>query len=151
MDQLKHKWYRALGYWSTEDLESGRVFRYVRSANAIARVSFSDQEERQDWARVLLKKQLDTLQFDNGPHSFTRVVLRKRLYEMARGDDAEKQKGAIATLLFMGEQGSLLALREEDGETGKLAAAAYHKLMNPMAPSAAIPSDDGLAAPALTP
>ena len=37
----------------------------------------------QEWARVMLMKQFDNLVFDNGPHSFTRVVLRKRLYDMA--------------------------------------------------------------------
>ncbi len=150
MDQLKHKWYRALGYWSTEDLESGRVFRYVRNARAIARVSFKDVD--QEWARVMLDKQLNTLQFDNGPHSFTRVVLRARLFDMARGDDAAKRTGAIETLLFMGEQGPLLALREEDGETGKLASTAYHAFMNPKMTGVSIPSDeDGEAAPALNP
>ena len=150
IEQLKHKWYRALGYWSTEDLESGRLFRYVRNARAIARVSFKDVD--QEWARVLLNKQLNTLQFDNGPHSFTRVVLRTRLYEMARGDDAAKRSGAIETLLFMGEQGPLLALREEDGETGKLASAAYHEFMNPKLTDVGIPSEeDGEAAPALNP
>ena len=148
-DQLKHKWYRSLGYWSTEDLESGRVFRYMRNARAIAKVSF--EEEDQEWARVMLNKQLNTLQFDNGPHSFTRVVLRARLYEMARSDDAAKRAGAIDALLFMEEQGPLLALREEEGETGKLASSAYHQLLNPKLTSVAIPSDDGEAAPALNP
>jgi hypothetical protein len=39
--------------------------------------------------------------------------------------------GAIQTLKFMKEQGSLLALRDEEGDTGKMARKAYHELMNP--------------------
>ena len=53
------------------------------------------------------------------------------LGEMARSDDATNRAGAIRTLKFMKEQGMLLALRDAPGETGKLAAKAYHELMNP--------------------
>jgi hypothetical protein len=77
-------------------------------------------------------RQFNNLMFDNGPHSFTRVVLRYRLMQMAKGDDAEKREGAIRTLKFMKEQGVLLALRNESGPTGELAASAYHELMNPV-------------------
>ena len=55
-----------------------------------------------------------------------------RLREVAKGDDAEKREGAIRTLKFMKEQGVLLALRNESGPTGELAASAYHELMNPV-------------------
>ncbi|MGC4064210.1 MAG: hypothetical protein QM784_06115 [Polyangiaceae bacterium] len=37
----------------------------------------------------------------------------------------------MRTLKFMQEQGVLLALREEEGQVGKLAREAYHDLMNP--------------------
>jgi hypothetical protein len=50
---------------------------------------------------------------------------------MAKGDDKEKRAGALRTLKFMKEQGVLLALREEKGEAGQLAARTYHELMNP--------------------
>lgn len=148
-DQLRHRWYRSLGYWSVEDLSSNRIFRYVQNARAIGRVSFDDIP--QEWASLFLKKQLDTLQFDNGPHSFTRVVLRARLNEMARGEDPVQRAGAIDTLLFMGEQGSLLALRDVAGPTGELAGAAYHELLNPRLSSFSAPSSDGEAAPSLNP
>ena len=52
---------------------------------------------------------------------------------MAKGDDAAKRAGAIRTLRFMKEQGVLLSLRDNTGETGKLASEAYHELMNPKA------------------
>ncbi len=79
----------------------------------------------------MLMKQFDNLSFDNGPHSFTRVVLRSRLYQMAKGDDAAKRSGAVRTLKFMGEQGVLLALRDENGPAGQQARDAYFELMNP--------------------
>ena len=79
----------------------------------------------------MLTRQFDNLLFDNGPHSFTRVVLRKRLYEMAKGNDEAKRNGAIRTLKFMQEQGVLLALRNQAGPGQELARAAYLELMNP--------------------
>src|SRR5690606_3353959 len=85
----------------------------------------------QEWARQRLQAQFDNLVFDNGPHSETRVVLRHRLLAHARSGDATKRAGAIQTLKFMKEQGPLLALRDEQGELGEMARAAYHELMNP--------------------
>jgi hypothetical protein len=129
LEELQDLWYRSFGYWSTDDLEKGHIFRWVENAKAVSRVEI--RQTPQEWARVLLMRQFDSLQFDNGPHSFTRVVLRYRLWQMANGDDKAKREGAINTLKFMKEQGVLLALREEKGETGKLAAKAYHEMMNP--------------------
>lgn len=129
LDELGDLWYRSFGYWSTEDLESGLLFKYVDNAEAISRVSIN--QTPQEWARVMLMRQLDNLVFDNGPHSFTRVVLRYRLWQMAKGNDEAKRAGAIRTLKFMKEQGVLLALRSESGPTGELARAAYFELMNP--------------------
>jgi hypothetical protein len=129
LEDLQHLWFNSFGYWSTEDLDKGLLFKYVDNAVAISRIEV--MQTRQEWARVMLEKQFDNLVFDNGPHSFTRVVLRKRLYDMAKGQDKEKREGAIRSLKFMKEQGVLLALRDESGETGKLAREAYHELMNP--------------------
>jgi HEAT repeat protein len=128
LEELEDLWYRSFGYWSTEDLEQGRIFHWVDNAVAISRVEI--KQTPQEWARVMLMKQFDDLQFDNGPHSFTRVVLRYRLWQMAKNDD-KNRAAAIRTLKFMKEQGVLLALRDEPGETGRLASAAYHDLMNP--------------------
>ena len=41
------------------------------------------------------------------------------------------KKGALATLKFMKEKGTLMALRQEQGETGELARKAFHEMMNP--------------------
>lgn len=129
LEELGELWYRSFGYWSTEDLERGLLFKYVDNAKAISRLEI--HQTQQEWARVMLEKQFDNLMFDNGPHSFTRVVLRSRLYDMAKGKDEGKRAGAIRTLHFMKEQGVLLALRDEPGTAGELARAAYFELTNP--------------------
>lgn len=141
LEELGDLWYRSFGYWSTDDLEQGRLFRWVDNAVAISHVSI--KQTPQEWANVLLMKQFDNLIFDNGPHSFTRVVLRYRLWQMAKGEDKEKREGAVRTLSFMKEQGVLLALRDEPGETGKLASAAYHDILYPkLVTGVNIPEDD---------
>lgn len=127
--ELQEMWYRSFGYWSHEDLSGGHIFRFVDNAVAASRVEIRDAP--QEWVTVQLTRQFDNLLFDNGPHSFTRVVLRSRLMEIAQGDDAEKRAGAIRTLKFMDEQGVLLTLRDAPGETGRLASNAYHELTNP--------------------
>jgi HEAT repeat protein len=138
IEQLGDMWYKSFGYWSTEDLEKGLIFKYVDNANAISHLELNKNSTRKDipvgpqeWATALLMSQFDNLAFDNGPHSFTRVVLRYRLWQMAKGEDKAKREGAIKTLSFMKEQGVLLALRDEKGPGGELARQAYFELMNP--------------------
>lgn len=142
MLELQEMWYRSFGYWSHDDLDKGHLFRFVDNAVAMSRVEIKDQP--QEWARVQLMRQFDNLMFDNGPHSFTRVVLRKKLIDMAKGSDAAKREGAIRTLRFMGERGVLLFLRDVEGDTGKLASEAYHDLLNPTVAQGVkdIPKDD---------
>ncbi len=130
LEDLGDLWYRSFGYWSTEDLEKGRIFKYIDNAVAISRVQI--KLTPQEWAPMMLMKQLDNLQFDNGPHSFTRVVLRFRLAAMARDESRpELMEGAIRALSFMKEQGVLLSLRDAPGKSGQLARDAYFELMNP--------------------
>jgi HEAT repeat protein len=140
LEELQELWYRTFGYWSKDDLEKGRIFNWVDNAIAISHVEIN--QTPQEWAPALLTKQFDNLMFDNGPHSFTRVVLRVRLYQMAKGTDATKRDGALRTLEFMQEQGVLLALREEEGAVGKLAREAYHRLMNPKVAAGTIKIDE---------
>ncbi|HHH11260.1 MAG TPA: HEAT repeat domain-containing protein, partial [Sorangium sp.] len=126
---LKDMYFRAFGYWSDADLDRGNIYRWVENANAISRIKIGDAP--QEWARQRLEAQFDNLLYDNGPHSETRVVLRYRLVQAAKGSDAKARLGAIKTLQFMKEKGSLMALRGVDGETGKLARQAFYELMNP--------------------
>lgn len=129
IEQLKDMWYRSFGYWSTEDLKQGVIFRYVDNAEAISHVVISATP--QVWASEKLTAQFENLIFDNGPHSFTRVVLRVELYRMAKGSDADKAAGAVRTLKFMKEKGVLMALRDVEGPVADLAAKAVFELNNP--------------------
>lgn len=140
LEELQELWYRTFGYWSKDDLEKGRIFNWVDNAMAVSHVEIN--QTPQEWAPALLTKQFDNLLFDNGPHSFTRVVLRSRLYQMAKGSDAAKREGAIRTLEFMQEQGVLLALRDEEGPAGKLGREAYHRLLNPKVVAGMIKIDE---------
>jgi HEAT repeat protein len=129
LNELKDMWFHAFGYWSDDDFTRGTIYRYVRNAEAVSRVKIGDAPQL--WASQRLKAQFDNLQFDNGPHSETRVVLRGRLMKAAREGDAANKKNAIDTLRFMKEQGVLMALKDEKDDTGKFAADALHQLMNP--------------------
>lgn len=129
VEELQDLWFKSFGFWSTEDLSSGVIFRYVDNALAISRVEINLTP--QEWAVHHLERQFGNLLFDNGPHSFTRVVLRHRLYEMAEGDDAEKAAGAIRTLRFLKELGVLMAVRDGNSASARLAEAAAFELINP--------------------
>jgi hypothetical protein len=129
LDELKDIYYRSFGYWSDEDFSKGRLYKWVETAEAIARIRVKDT--LQDWARLRLQSQFENLDFDNGPHSMTRVVLRYRIMADAKKGDSAKKQSAIQTLKFMKEQGSLMALRDEQGEAGQLANRAFFELMNP--------------------
>jgi hypothetical protein len=131
LDDLKDHYFRAFGYWSDEDFKKGNIYRWVANAIAITHVKVNDSA--QDWSRQRLQAQFDNLQFDNGPHSETRVVLRYRLFNAAKTGDTATKKGAVEVLQFMKEKGTLMALRHEKGETGDLAKKAFHDLMNPKA------------------
>src|SRR5258708_15054145 len=129
LDELKDVYYRSFGYWSDDDFAKGRLYKWVDTAEAIARIKVKDT--LQDWTRLRLQAQFENLDFDNGPHSMTRVVLRYRIMEDAKKGDSAKKKLAIQTLKFMKEQGSLMALRDEPGETGQLAGKAFFDFRNP--------------------
>ena len=137
--QLQDVWFRAFGYWSNKDLDRGNLYRWVRNAHAIERVKIGDAP--QEWATQRLKSQFDNLEFDNGPHSETKVVLRHRLVQAAKTGDSATKKNAVMTLKFMEAKGSLMALRHVEGETGELAQRAFHELMNPKM----LTADEGLA------
>ncbi len=131
LSQLQDFYYRAFGYWSDQDFEQGKLYRWVDNASAMRRIRVRGSP--QEWASFLLSKQFDNLWFDNGPHSMTRVVLRYRLQQAARSDDLAKRAGALRVLRFMREQGQLMALKDQQGDIGKEAASALFELMNPKA------------------
>jgi hypothetical protein len=85
----------------------------------------------QDWPKLILSRALQEIEFDNGPHSITRVQFRYRLVQDAKGSNEVKRSAAIEILKFMKEKGVLMALRNETGPVGALARAAFFQVMNP--------------------
>lgn len=129
LDQLRADYYRVFGYWSDKDFEEGRLYRFVRNAEAMRRIRV--RKAPQEWAMFLLGRQFANLQFDNGPHSMTRVVLRYKLRNAAMTGSPEVRAGALETLRFMKEQGVLMELKSKGGDVGKEAGEALFLLMNP--------------------
>jgi HEAT repeat protein len=129
LEDLKDAYFQSFGYFSDEDLSKGRLYHWVENAEAVARIRVGDSP--QDWVRLRLSAEFDGLEFDNGPHSMTRVVLRHRLLDAARTGSTWTKKRAVQTLKFMREQGSLMALEGQKDEVGPLAHRALLELMSP--------------------
>ncbi len=137
LDELKNTYNQTFGYWSDRDYEVGNVARWIQNAEACRHVNVNGA--LQDWPKLLLQRSIEGIEFDNGPHSITRVQFRVRLLNDARGKDEVKRNAAIATLKFMREKGVLMALRGEPGPLGELARQAFFEVMNPKAVDEKLP------------
>jgi hypothetical protein len=137
LEELKTIYNQTFGYWSDVNFEKGDVARWIENAQAVSRVRVFSA--LQDWPRLILARGLQGIDFDNGPHSMTRVQFRVRLVNAAKGADAVKRDQAIEILKFMREKGVLMALRNEPGVLGDLAKKAYFEVMNPKATVEQIP------------
>jgi HEAT repeat protein len=120
-----------------DDVDSGRIFRFVRNANLMKRSGASDEmaegkASSHEWASIYLASGLKRLDMNaTVPGGMDRLVLRYKLNKAAKtGDDATKAL-AINTLKFFKEQGSVMALRDEAGTTGELARKAFFELRHP--------------------
>lgn len=140
METLKVTYDNSFGYWSDVNYEKGDVARWIQNANAATRVKVRDA--LQDWPKLLLTRAISGIDYDNGPHSLTRVQMRMRLLRDARGTDEKKRAEAIEILKFMGEKGVLMALKSEPGPAQPLARQAFFELMNPKATTDTIPARD---------
>jgi len=129
VEELKDVYSRTFGYWSDKNYENGDVARWIQNAEACRIVKVRDSF--QDWVKELLKRNIQGIEFDNGPHSITRVQFRKRLIADAKGSDPKKREDAVAILKFMKEKGVLMALRNEPAPLGELARVAFFEVMNP--------------------
>ncbi len=124
IEELKDVYNKTFGYWSDRNYDSGDIARWVQNAEAIAHVKVHDQY--QDWPRLILGRNLvESIEIDNGPHSMTRVQLRARLLQDAKGSNDVKRAEAIRILKFTKEKGALMALRYEPGPLGELARQAF--------------------------
>ena len=93
----------------TEDLyDSGALARMAH--NALAARAIAIAGAKQDWVLQGFAYQLRQNEFDNGPHTLTRVRLRARLVADARGQDAVKRDDAILLLWVLGERATLESL-----------------------------------------
>lgn len=136
MEDLKMIYNQSFGYWSDKNYEQGDVARWVANAEACGHVKVRDA--LQDWPKLLLSRSLSG-DFDNGPHSMTRVQFRVRLNRDAKSGDEKKRNDAIAILKFMKEKGVLMALRSEAGPWQAAARQAFFEVMNPKVALEALP------------
>jgi len=129
MEELKDLYSKTFGYWSDKNYENGDVARWIANAEGCRLVKVRDAF--QDWVKALLQRNIQGIEFDNGPHSITRVQFRMRLIADAKGGDAKKRESAVEILKFMKEKGVLMALRNEPAPLGELARVAFFEVMNP--------------------
>jgi hypothetical protein len=129
LEDLKVIYNNSFGYWSDKNYENGDVARWITNAHAASRVKLGDAI--QDWPKLILARAIQGIDYDNGPHSVTRVQMRVRLLRDARGADEKKRTNAIAILKFMNEKGALMALKSEPGPAQEGARQAFFELMNP--------------------
>ncbi|MGH7331086.1 MAG: HEAT repeat domain-containing protein, partial [Polyangiaceae bacterium] len=129
MEELKTIYNQSFGYWSDKNYENGDVARWIKNAAACTHVRVRDA--LQDWQKQILERAIQGIEFDNGPHSLTRVQFRRRLMADAMGQNDQKRTDAIAILKFMKEKGVLMALRNEQGPLGEMARQAFFEVMNP--------------------
>jgi HEAT repeat protein len=129
VEELKQAFDGSFSYWTSRNYDHGDVARWARNAEAATRVRVFGMYP--EWPRSVLSHALAGLEFDNGPHSMTRVQLRVRLTRDAKSGDAAKRQNALTLLEFTKERGVLLALRNEAAPLGELARAAYFRVMNP--------------------
>jgi HEAT repeat protein len=136
----------SFSFWSDADYANGNLARWVANAEAARHTRINGSV--QDWPRLVLGRALDTMTYDNGPHSITRVRLRYALYKDAQGADAKKRDAAIMILKFLKEMGVLMALKSGTGPGAEAARAAFFEVMNPKRggdPIPAAPSATGTA------
>ncbi len=137
LGDLKLVYDRTFGYWSDRNYENGDVARWIDNAFVASRVRVRDA--LQDWPKLILARAIQGIDYDNGPHSVTRVQMRVRLLRDARGADDKKRREAVQILKFMGEKGALMALKSESGPAQEMARQAFFELMNPKASTEVLP------------
>jgi HEAT repeat protein len=137
LEELKVIYDGTFGYWSDKNYENGDVARWITNAQAASRVKLGDAI--QDWPRLILSRAIQGIDYDNGPHSVTRVQMRVRLLRDAHSADEKKRAQAIQILKFMNEKGALMALKSESGPAQEPARQAFFELMNPKMTTDALP------------
>ncbi len=83
MEDLKTSYNQTFGYWSDKNYDNGDAARWVENALTVQHVRVHDA--LQEWPKLILSRALQEIEFDNGPHSITRVQFRYRLMMDAKG------------------------------------------------------------------
>lgn len=125
-DSLGDLYLQSFGYFADADLARGHLYRWVD--NALALEGLDRPKGVQKFARNILAHQFGNLLYDNGPHSLTRIVLRRRLFDAARSGPTTTRLEAVSTLELMHERGTLLALADGKGRAAERAAKALDRL-----------------------
>jgi HEAT repeat protein len=100
LEALKVAYSQAFGRYTESHRARGATARWVANAEACS----------SEWPRLIVSRWLRGVQYDAGPGTLTRVVLRGRLLADARATDAKKKNDAILVLQAMGERGALSSL-----------------------------------------
>jgi HEAT repeat protein len=129
LDSLFDAWSRSFGFWSRDDVPNGTLFRYVENAQAMASLKLGNQREQKPLQ--LLGLQLADVEYDNGPHSVTRPVLRHQLLQAAVGADERRAQRAIQALTLLREVGPLQQLARTPGPRATAARLAHRQAINP--------------------
>jgi hypothetical protein len=137
IEELKVIYNQTFGYWSDHNYEVGDVARWIGNAEACRHVRVHGA--LQDWPSLILARAIQGIEYDNGPHSLTRVQFRHRLLADALGSNDAKRAQAVDILKFMKEKGVLMALRNEKGPVGPMAKQAFFEVMNPKLTADALP------------
>jgi hypothetical protein len=110
MANLKRLYDQSWGYWSDRDYDDGHMVRWAQNAEACRSVMVGDRT--QEWVSDALSLAMGAIGYDNGPHSLTRVQLRKRLMTDAMALSPEKREGAVLLLRYLKEEGVLMAVAD---------------------------------------
>ncbi len=105
--ELRRVWGQSFETVFEADLNSGYLFRLMEMAEALA--EFEVAGEKQSWVKLELSRQLGQLEYEQGPHTLTRVAARYRLLAMAK-EAAPQARSAALALRYFGEEGGLMAL-----------------------------------------
>ncbi|GAC1360188.1 MAG: hypothetical protein NVSMB47_12800 [Polyangiales bacterium] len=122
---------------SMDDVESGRLYRFVRNAETLKRAGASDDaneagHSNHEWASIYLQAGFKRLDMNaTVPGGVDKLILRWKLNQAAKTGDEVMKQAAIDTLKFLKEQGSIMALRDEAGSTGEMARKAFFELRHP--------------------
>jgi len=87
--------------------DDGLVARWIANARACAA----------EWPKLVLARQLRSIENEHGPRTLTRVVLRARLYADAKGSDAKKRDVALVVLEMLGEEAGAAGVRAADRQS----------------------------------